>query len=258
MARWGRATDIEWVYEVRLDAQGTVRAETIQGTRHRIQRFHGKKQADHPLILVASDNNNFSDQGRSQMRLALRPIPFDLSRQSREELMDRNPWTYRIMAEELYREGKIAEPSHIGHSIADPRHYLYLDAASDQGSTALSFDVKLKGDRKWYPSDLGIDYFKIERSGYFRTTIKIPSGTKLEDIERIAVRCDLATDPRSREALNKLSSAACNVKSVNKIFLLDENFQPGPSLPVNVQPLRLQFGEMVELYNGQVNLVVGK
>ncbi len=32
--------------------------------------------------------------------------------------------------------------------------------------------------------------------------------------------------------------------------MLGEDYRPGPSLPLHVQPLKLQFGEMLELYAG--------
>src|SRR6185436_18498842 len=39
MARWGRTTDIEWVFEVQIDAQGKVKDETFQGVEHKTQHF---------------------------------------------------------------------------------------------------------------------------------------------------------------------------------------------------------------------------
>src|SRR5262249_43593234 len=99
MARWGRTTDIEWVFETELDAQGNVIKSVFQGINHETKIFHGKREADHPLLLTASDNNNFADEGESEMRFALQPISFDLSQHSREEVMDQYPWIYRVMAE---------------------------------------------------------------------------------------------------------------------------------------------------------------
>jgi hypothetical protein len=162
--------------------------------------------------------------------------------------MDRHPWTYRIMAEELQREGKIGESSRIGRCIADPRDYLYLEAAAEPQGTALSFAVKLRNDRHWYTSDLGIGYFRIDRSGYFRTTVRLPAGATLDKIERIVARCDLAGNIRSREVVSKLSDAACTLTTVSKVFLLDKDFRPGPSLSLNVQLLKLRFGDMIEVY----------
>ena len=250
MARWGRTTDIEWIYEVRVGAEGKVTA-TFQGVEHKTRRFGGKQQVGHPALYVVSDNNNVSDRGKSEMRFALRPIPFDLSHSSREEIMDRNPWTYQVMAAELMREGKISEASRGGNQMADPRHYLYLEAASDVREAALSFDIKLKSDPKRYTSDLGINYYKIDRSGYFRTTVRLPAGATLDQVERIAVRCDAVGNPKSAGEVKKLSVAECDLNTVNKAFMLDEHFQPGPTLPVHVEPLKLRFGEAFELWDRQ-------
>jgi hypothetical protein len=252
MARWGRTTDIEWVFEAQIDAQGKVQDETFQGVEHKTQHFGGKRENGHPALYVVSDNNNLSDHGDSQMRFAPRPIPFDLSRSSREEIMDRHPWIYQLMAAELQREGKIAEASRGGNQMADPRHYLYLDAASRLSSTAVSFAVKLKENPKWFESDLGINYYKIDRSGYFRTTVRLPPGTRLDQIERIAVRCSAAGNPKSGEEIRKLSAAECGLSAVNKAFMLDASFQPGPSLPVHIKPLTLKFGEAIEVYDRAV------
>lgn len=248
MARWGRTTDIEWIYEVQLDAQGKARAATFQGVEHKTRDFKGKEENGHPALYVVSDNNNVSDHGESEMRFAPRPIPFDLSHSSREEIMDRRPWIYELMAGELQREGKISEASRGGNQMADPRHYLYLDAASELSGTALSFSVKLKGGPKWYESDLGINYYKIDRSGYFRTTVRLPAGTRLDQIERIAVRCDAAGNPKSGDEIKNLAGAECRLSAVNKAFMLDATFKPGASLPVHVKRLTLRLGEAIEVY----------
>ena len=248
MARWGRTTDIEWIYEVQLDSQGKVIAATFQGVQHNTRPFQGREEGGHPLLVVASDNNNVSDQGETAMRFALHPIPFDLIHNSREEIMDKHPWVYQLMAAELQREGKIDDASQAGNRIADPRRYLYLEADSEQHDTLLSFAVKLKKDPHWYTSDLGINYYKIDRSGYFRTTVRLPAGATLGQIERIAARCDAVGNPKSREGGEKLSAVECELKVVNKVFMLDEHFLPGKSLPVHIQPFKMQFGEMIEFY----------
>jgi hypothetical protein len=248
MARWGRTTDIEWVIDVQLDAQGKVVGSTYQGVNHETKVFKGKREGDHPLMAIASDNNNFADDQESPMRFTLRPVGVDLSRHSREWVMDQHPWTYTVMAEEMIREGKITADRSLGVRIGDLRNYLYIDAASNQQNGALiSFAVKLKGDGKWYASDLGINYYKIDRSGYFRTTIRLPQGTKLDQIERLAVRCDLTGNPRSKEEIGKAVAAQCALKAINTVFLLDNESKPGPSLPVRSIPMTLHFGEMAEL-----------
>jgi hypothetical protein len=251
MARWGRTTDIEWIYEAQIHSRGKLIASTFQGVNHKTRQFQGKREADHPLFIVASDNNNFSDDEESEMRFALRPIPFDLSQASREEVMFQHPWTYLLMAQELQRENKVNESSRVGQQIADPRRYLYVQAGAKQQDTAMSFAVKLREDPKWYTSDIGINYYKIDRSGYFQTTVRLPAGTTIDKIERLAVRCDIAGDPRSWEEISKVANAQCELTSIKRIFMLDEHYQPGPSLSLHPEPLMLQFGEMLELYDGK-------
>jgi len=248
MARWGRTTDIEWVYEVKVDSRGKVVAATFQGIKHQTHEFQGAERNGHPALIVASDNNNVSDHGESEMRFALRPIPFDLSHNSREEIMDRHPWIYRLMAAELIREGKISETGKNGNQIADPRRYLYFEAESEQHGSAISFAVKLRDDQTWYTSDLGISRYRIDRSGYFRTTVRLPAGTRLSQIERVEARCDAADNPqRSRESVTP-ATPDCKLEAINKVFMLDESYRPTHSLPVHIKPRDIRFGEAIVTY----------
>ena len=251
MARWGRTTDIEYIYEARIDSSGRIVSSIFQGANHRNLRFRGKKESGHPLFLVATDNNIFSDRGTSEVRYALRPIPFDLTRASREEVMFQHPWPYPLMVAELRREDKINEATRVGQQIADPAHYLYVQAGARQQATALSFAVKLKEDPKWYTSDLGISYYKVDRSGYFQTTVRLPAGTTIDKVEKLAVRCDISGDPHSWQDIGKAGGARCELTEIKRVFMLDENYLPGPSLPPHVQPLGLQFGDMIELYSAR-------
>jgi hypothetical protein len=249
MARWGRTTDIEWVCEARIGAEGE--AKTIfQAANHKDTQFAGKFEADHPLMFVATVNNNFSDQGRSEMRFAPRPLPFDARTASREEMMDRHPWTYRVMADEMIREDKITDERKPGRSINDLRNYVYFDISSNQTGATLSVAVKLKGDPAWHASDWGIANYRIDRSGNFRTTALLPKRARLEEIEGIVARCDVKGDPRTQSELSQVPSASCDLRSVNKIFVLDDDYQPGASLKLSFQPIKLGSGEMVEIYHG--------
>jgi hypothetical protein len=252
MARWGRTTDIEWVSEVHLDPRGKVIREIYQGVNHETKDFAGKKQGAHPELLIASVNNNFADQRTSDLRFALYPIAVDLTKASREVVMDRQTWIYRVMAEEMIREKKITTDRTLGESIVDLRHYLYLDVQSTQrNGGVISFAVKLKGDAKWYTSNLGINSYKVERSGYFRTTIPLPAGARAESIERLAVRCDVGTNPRTRDEVTKATTATCELQGVNKVFFLDRNFQPSTTVPVRFSPHSLSFGEVEEIGIGR-------
>jgi hypothetical protein len=127
MARWGRATDIEWVYEIEV-RNGTATAEIIQGADHATKTFAGKRVFGlHPLIYNATVNNNFADAGCSPLRTALLPTRADLSIKSRESIMDENSWTYKIMAQEAFRENRVNPDKLDADTIADPRDYLYAE-----------------------------------------------------------------------------------------------------------------------------------
>lgn len=252
MSRWGRTTDIEYVCETEFDAQGREIKTIFQGANHVDTEFAGDRDGEHPLFFTLTDNNNFTVKRTSAMRFAPRPLFFDLSRAAREEVMDQHPWTYRVMAEEMLREGKITENRAIGRLIADLRRYLMIEASSTQnGAVAVSFAVKLKGDAHWYTSDWGITGYKIERSGYFRSTVLLPPKTKLAALEKIAVRCDVFTPPKTKDEQDKLSAATCAFKGLNKVFLLGENYQPAPPLKLKPQAATLKFGEAVEFNLGK-------
>jgi len=248
MARWGRTTDIEWVCEARIGAEGEAKT-TFQGANHKDTQFTGRLEADHPLMFVATVNNNFSDHGQSEMRFAPRPLPFDSRTASREEMMDRHPWTYQVMADEMIREGKITEERKPGQAINDLRNYVYFDISSNQSGAALSVAVKLKGDPVWRASDWGIANYRIDRSGNFRTTALLPKRARLEEIERIVARCDVKGDPKTQSELSQVPSAACDLRSVNKIFVLNDVYLPGEPLKLSFQPLKIGSGEIVEIYN---------
>lgn len=248
MARWGRTTDIEWVYGTQTGVEGESSA-IFQGANHKDTRFAGELEADHPLMFVTTVNNNFSDRGQSEMRFAPRPLPFDARTASREEMMDRHPWTYQVMADEIIREEKITNERKPGQSINDLRNYVYFDISSNQTGAALSVAVKLKGDPVWRASDWGIANYRIDRSGNFRTTALLPKRARLEEIERIVARCDVKGDPKNNAELSQIPFASCDLRSINKIFVLGDDYLPGAPLKLSFQPVKIGFGEMVEIYH---------
>ncbi len=264
MARWGRVTDIEWLCEIKFDEQGKVLSEVFQGTSHRTLPYKGRYEAEHPVYIVASRNNNFSDQlpeTLPALRFALAPVPFDTAKNSREVLMDQNSWTYRLMYDEMLREGKIANDAEVigaaglGIKMLDPRRYLYFDGSSTNTNAALSFAVKLKGDAHWYASDLGNSYFRIDRSGWFRSTVRLPKIKGLNQIENIVIRCDALPDTQTRKQDFK-PEPTCAIDTINKIILLNEKFEPSISLPLNTKQTSLRFGDALEIYRS--NTTQGK
>jgi hypothetical protein len=50
MARWGRTTDIEWIYQITLDARGRVLSEVYQAPNHETKAFTGARLGVHPML----------------------------------------------------------------------------------------------------------------------------------------------------------------------------------------------------------------
>jgi hypothetical protein len=227
MARWGRATDIEWVYEFRMRGQKIIE-EKYQGVEHETKSFKGSRTGgNHPLLAVASDNNNFSDLACSAVRFAPLPVRANLERATRESMMDTDPKTYRVMSEELLRENRISDTRVDINTIADPREYLYIEATSEQDGATLAFDVKLKGQSKAFSSDMGEPRLRIDRSGYFRTAVRLPKGVSPTMVESITARCHAGLKPAIGRRCQKLN--------VIRALVLDLNYSPR-ALPLEPQP----------------------
>lgn len=245
MARWGRGTDIEYVYRVGLDSDGRITSEAFQGFNHHDVPFRGRRLGNHPFLLVATPNNVFADTGASLLQYRLLPVVADLGQHSREELMDRFPWTYRIMAEELQREGKIRPFGVRAEDAAgDPRSYLYLEMDADNNHSGLGAWVKLKGESKWYSSIGGNLDLAISRSGWFRTTVELPPGTPEDSIELIGVECVDLRNPSGFAGNPSAGTPESVLRSVSKAFLLDSDYRPGRNLLETHNALTLHPGDM--------------
>src|SRR5204862_5633895 len=169
---WGRTTDIEFVYGVELDAAGRVVAEQFQGAGHEMPAFGGRRDARHPLLWIATDNNMVSDRGTTTVRYAPAPEHFELTDVSREAVMDAHPWSYALAGQEMQREGKIAADAPPGSGkIVDPRRFVYVEACTELDNAAVAFAVRATDDSgvpRWYDSDRGLPDFRIVRTGCFR------------------------------------------------------------------------------------------
>ncbi|HEY0539757.1 MAG TPA: hypothetical protein VGD53_15375 [Actinoallomurus sp.] len=230
MARWGRTTDIEWIYQVEVDAQGhrVPGTAVIQAPNHVTQPFGGTYEGDHPLMQTCTLNNNICDTVDDPMRFALSTSEsLDATTQAREQVMDRNPWTYWVAAAESRREGKVQADPPTGSTtfIADPRDYLYLVVRKQTVNppnaldwVGLSIGVRLKGDPTLYRSDHLFPDRSIQRDVPAATTVQLPPGTAPSDIEEItAIRVPAtAVDPGS----------TIDVEAINRAFFLGKDDQP--------------------------------
>jgi len=232
LARWGRATDIEMAYEVVLATDGSVVSERFQGTDHDLRTFKGRRVGAHPVLLVATLNNVFLDRGRSGALVSTVPVAVAVDAGTRESIMDTRPWTYRVMAKELEREGKIApgrgqKPEQV---VDDPRRYVYLEARLRLRGAAVGARVGL-ADGSARSSHAGDPRLAIARDGWVRTAV--PLGPTAAPLASLAWECL----PHEGEP----DEAHCEIEAA-RAFRLDDSYRPGPNL-VQAAELRLRAGQ---------------
>ena len=233
MATWGRASDIELVYAVELDASGRVRRATFQGKDHVTTPFAGRREGSHPVLYVVTRNNMVSDRGPATPRVALEPVPFSLDHVSREAVMDAQPWTHQVSAVEVRREGLVLDGAKPGSKrIPDPRRFVFLEACGSVSDARLAFDVALRsadGGLRWYASDAGRPDFRVARSGCFRAGIALPREAAASDVQAVRLRAHTRLPRRGEKPLPRGAGRA-RIERVNLLYGLDADDRPGPSL----------------------------
>jgi hypothetical protein len=243
MATWGRVTDIELVYTVELDPTGRILREEYQGKDHAILTFRGRREGRHPVLHVVTKNNMVSDRGPATPRLAPAPVPFALERVSREAVMDAHPWVYRVSAQEVRREGRVAARAAPGSGrIPDPRRFVTLEACGTVEDAVMAFDAGLlRGGRlAWHASDTGRRQFRVARSGCFRAAVALPAGAAVADVRELRFRAHTRPPRRGERPLPRGSGRA-RLERVNRLFALGPDDLPLPSVfewrgPVDLVP----------------------
>ncbi|MDT3441266.1 MULTISPECIES: hypothetical protein [unclassified Pseudofrankia] len=238
LAQWGRSTDIAWVYQVEVNAAGQVvpGSAAVQGQDGSTVPFTGGYEGTHAVVQTCGLANSVCGKTDGQMRFSLSALDsLDPRSEAPEGIMDRNPWTYWMMSQELVREGKTAEdpiddPTGSPTQLAgDPRSYLYLVLRkSTQGTpntdaawVGVSVGVKLAGNPTIYRSDLGVAKWSLRRDEPAATAIELPPGTVAEDIEQIrALRV---------VGLGRDTKATVQVESIERAFFLDADYKPQES-----------------------------
>jgi hypothetical protein len=220
MATWGRTTDIEYLYSVEVDANGSILSEDMQGPEHEILPFKGKREGTHPLLWVSTENNMVLDTGTTTVRYAPAPVLVNLDQVSREVVMDANPWTYEVMAKELAREGKIVADAPPGKGvIPDLRRFVFIEACGEAGTNAIAASVIVGG--AWYSSDRGVAEYRIARDGCFRAAIPLPGAASARDVSALRFHAHARKDR---------ASSISRITRVNRVFSLDERFAPRASV----------------------------
>jgi len=230
MATWGRVTDIELVYTVELDAAGGIRREEYQGKDHVFARFAGRKEGRHPVLHVVTRNNMLRDRGRKTPRVAPAPVAFVLDGVSREAVMDAHPWTYRVSAQEVRRQGLVSmRPGR--KRIRDPRRFAYLEACGDLQDAQVAFDLGFAAPsgRRWVASDAAGERFRLARGGCFRAAVELPDGTTVADARALRLRAHTRPTRRGEPPLPRGAGAA-RIDRVTRVFGLGPDDTPGPSV----------------------------
>jgi hypothetical protein len=98
--------------------------------------------------MPVTDNNMIGQvDAPNAVRYQIAPVFVDLAGHSREEVMDQNPRTCRLMAKELKREGKLRAIGTVdGEKIGDPRNYLYFELQLGRSESSVATLVPEKAD----------------------------------------------------------------------------------------------------------------
>ena len=228
MARWGRTTDIEYVFKVWVGADGGGLRREIQTTGHKEVAFTGPFEGDRPVLVPVTRNNMVAGVvTKTGRRYELEPMLVDLSKHSREYVMDLNPEIWKVMGEELKREGKLRPYGVVrGEDISDPANYAYVEFRSTQtGGGRVAVGFTLPGGRKVQMSHLGKAGNTVERSGWMRLATELPPGTRLEDLGPVLFEC--------------FGKGSCVVETVAFVDLKGER-------------KAVEFGEAVEIPAGEI------
>jgi hypothetical protein len=219
MARWGRTTDIELIYEIEMDGTRVVR-DRFQGPDHVVRAFAGPRDGRHPVLLIATLNNMFIDRGKSLANV--RPVPriVKLDRRTRESVMDDNPWIYPLMARELVAEKRI------GTEIEDPREFLYVEAGLDLANGAASVKVGSDADG-WKDSTRGRADLAVNRNGWVRIAVHAPARA-----------ASLKWECRALPGTPAGVVPRCGIEW-GRVFRLGQDYLPGDNL---ISPGKLQLG----------------
>lgn len=259
MSKWGRTTDIEWVYRVKIDSlgniiEGTEGIEEFQGPEHVTTRFGGRRALGcHPVLQAATLNGNVSDQIASGYRYMLRPAVRLPREVNREAVMNMYSWTYRVTAKEMLRQERLEQPVDLKTpQLADQRNYLFLQIArkSHGGNHRvgrIDIQVKLEGSNDWYTSIHGLPELAYESvDGPFSTTVKLPEGTSVDDIREIAaayVPIEEATDDYRIE-----------IPGIRAAFFLNDQYLPvRPIITSSTAVILSPYERQVTLWKSESN-----
>ena len=132
--------------------------------------------------------------------------------------MDENKWTYRIMAQEAMREGRVNAAKLDANKIVDPRDYLYAEIYSEPKAAAIALEAENSGGEK-FSSDAGIAALRVSRNGFVRIAMRLPKKSAADFPKAVGIGCYAVSD-------NSASESVCQNLRLIKLIRLDRNYLP--------------------------------
>jgi hypothetical protein len=186
---WGRMTDIDNAMSFTVDKGGSVTGpkylwggeaagfpDSQTSPQEVDEPFTGVWWGTHPVLRDATGNNQFADFGTTAFRFQLAPVAAPAPGSVREAVMDANPFTYEVMADEVGRWYTDLSTSPASPDPGQAEQYAIIDmATTGRGVSSVAVDVRLSGSDQWYRSDLGWG-FPLVGTGHVRTVVKLPLG----------------------------------------------------------------------------------
>ena len=160
---WGRMTDIENAISFTVARNGSVSGakylwggepatgfpDSQTALKEVDESFAGTWWGHHPVLRDATGNNDFSDRGTTPFRFQLAPVAAPPAGQTRDAVMDANPFTYQVMAEEVGRWYADISTDPNSPEPGQAEQYAIVDLnTSGKGVSSVAVDLRLSG----YPS----------------------------------------------------------------------------------------------------------
>jgi hypothetical protein len=187
---WGRMTDIETVVSFTIAGDGAVSGakylwggepstgfpDSQTALKEVDETFAGTWWGHHPVLRDATGNNDFSDRGTTRFKFQLAPVGAPPAGQTREAVMDANPFTYQVMAQEVGRWYSDLSTDPSSPEPGQAEQYAIVDmTTSGKGVSSIAVDLRLSGYSQWFRSDFGWGY-PLVATGHVRTVVKLPLG----------------------------------------------------------------------------------
>lgn len=198
---WGRMTDIENAISLTVRADGTVSgAQFLWGGEPTLgfpdsqaalkevdKPFAGTWWGDHPVLRDATGNNDFSDEGTTPFRFQLAPVAAPPTGHPRDAVMDVNPFSYQVMAEEVARWYADTSTNPNSPEPGQAAQYAIVDLnTAGKGVSSVAVNLQLSGYPGWFRSDFGWGY-PLVSTGHVRTVVKLPLGWAAQRITGVRV-----------------------------------------------------------------------